>query len=377
MFSLKVDDEIELRLQDLRYAEDFFRLIEQNRVHLGRFMDWESNHRTVENTIEYIKAERINFAKRKLITAQIIYHGEIAGNCGLTIHSWTAGHAEVGYWLGEAYTGKGIASRATKALTDYAFNVLGLHKVILRIITENEKSIALAERLRFKFEGIQIQQAYVHGKHHDMAIYYALADGWQSDTVTEFSYRVDEHIEICLLQPHHAQDLYAVVDANRDYLRAWLPWAKDATLESIEDFIESALQQYEDYDGLQCSILYDGEICGAIGYHYWDLGDGKSEIGYWLAEKFTGKGIMTKAVRALVDYAFAVLELHRIEIGTAVGNRKSSAIPERLGFTHEGIIRSGTEVEGQLTDLNMYAILRHEWKSFDLTPNPSSSDEWF
>jgi ribosomal-protein-serine acetyltransferase len=114
---------------------------------------------------------------------------------------------------------------------------------------------------------------------------------------------------------------------------------------------------------LQCSIWIDGEICGAIGYHYWDLRNGKTEIGYWLAKNYTGKGIMTKAVRALVDYAFNVLGLHRIEIATAVGNEKSAAIPVRLGFIHEGVIRSGTKQQGEFVDLKMYAILSHEWKA--------------
>jgi len=363
MFSLKVDDEIELRLHDIRYAEDFFSLIDQNRARLSEFMDWESNHQSVENTVDYIRSEREKFAQRKMINTQILYQGEIAGSCGLMIHNWASGFGEVGYWLGDAFTGKGIVTRAAKALTDYGFNVLGLHKIILRIITGNKNSIAVANRLGFKLEGIQIQQAFVHNKHHDMAIYYMLENEWQSDNTSEFRYRIDEHIELQVNQAHHAEALYALIDANREYLNAWLPWANDATLKSIEDFIESGLEQYGDYDGFQCSILYDGEICGSIGYHYWDLLDEKAEIGYWLAKNFTSKGIMTKAVRAFIDYAFTVIGLHRVEIGTAVGNTKSSAIPERLGFTHEGIIRHGTLVNSQLVDLNMYGLLRHEWES--------------
>lgn len=363
MFSLTVDDEIELRLHDVRYAEEFFSLIVQNRAHLGEFMDWESNHQAVDNTIDYIKSERRNFANRKLITTQIIYKGEFAGSCGLIIHNWAAGHGEVGYWLGEAFTGKGIITRAAKALTDYAFNVLGLHKIVLRIIPENTNSIAVAKRLGFKFEGVQIHQSYVHRQHHDFAIYYVLGDEWDSDNTSEFTYRIDEHIELQLNQPHHAEAIFAVVQANREHLQKWMPWVDEATLESTQDFIESGLDQYGDYDGFQCSVLYDGEICGAIGYHYWDVSRGKAEIGYWLAKNFMGKGIMTKAVQALIDYAFKVIGLHRIEIGTAVGNEKSSAIPERLGFTHEGVLRSGTLVQEEFADLNMYGILIHEWKA--------------
>lgn len=56
---------------------------------------------------------------------------------------------------------------------------------------------------------------------------------------------------------------------------------------------------------------------------------------YWLAEDFQGRGIMSDTLRVVIEYVFAELELHRIEITCAVGNDKSSALPKKLGFTFE------------------------------------------
>jgi ribosomal-protein-serine acetyltransferase len=62
-------------------------------------------------------------------------------------------------------------------------------------------------------------------------------------------------------------------------------------------------------------------------------------IGYWLAEDYQGRGIMTDCVRMLVDFCFNELDLNRVYITCGFGNKKSRAIPELLGFVQEGILQ--------------------------------------
>jgi ribosomal-protein-serine acetyltransferase len=84
-------------------------------------------------------------------------------------------------------------------------------------------------------------------------------------------------------------------------------------------------------------------------------------IGYWLDEKYVGKGIMTKACIEFINYAFDVYKLNRVEIRCAEDNLKSRAIPERLGFTKEGIIRDGELLNDGYTNCIIYGLLRREW----------------
>ena len=139
MFVLQVDDEILLRLHDAYNVEGFFKLIDRNRAHLRQWMEWEKNHQmeweknhqTVDDSYRYVMTVREQFARREIINAQIYYRGEIAGSVGLIIQDWYTGYGEVGYWLGAEFTGKGIATRAARAMVNFAFNTLELHKLVI------------------------------------------------------------------------------------------------------------------------------------------------------------------------------------------------------------------------------------------------------
>jgi ribosomal-protein-serine acetyltransferase len=177
-----------------------------------------------------------------------------------------------------------------------------------------------------------------------------------------FSHKIDDDLELRLFEARHAEALCALVDANRDYLRAWLPWVDNT--QSVDDsraFIRRGLQRLADNNGFDAGIWIRGELVGGIGFHEWDFPDRKTEIGYWLAQNHTGKGVMTRAVAALLDYSFEALEFNRVVIQCAVDNVKSCAIPLRLGFTLEGVLRQSDMLNGQFLDMNVYSILRDEW----------------
>lgn len=179
-----------------------------------------------------------------------------------------------------------------------------------------------------------------------------------------FSLKVDNEIELGLFEVKQAPTLFALVDQNREYLREWLPWL-DATT-SVEDtktFIKGALQQFAENNGFQAGIWYKGELAGTIGFHYVHWVTGRTEIGYWLGKNHEGHGIMTRATRKLVEYAFNDLGLNRVEIRCATGNHKSRAIPERLGFTREGTLRQVFRNYDQLFDIVVYGMLAGEWGS--------------
>jgi ribosomal-protein-serine acetyltransferase len=185
-----------------------------------------------------------------------------------------------------------------------------------------------------------------------------------------FRFQVDDEIELRLLLAQHAEALYAVMDRNRDHLRPWLPWVD--TTNSPDDtraFIKGGLEQLAANNGCQMGIWVQGELVGAVGFHYWNWNNGRTEIGYWLAEGTQGRGIMTRVCRALIDYAFGELGLRRVEIRAAASNARSRAVPERLGFTLEGAIRQIEHIGTQWDDMVVYGLLAHEWQGGASTTN--------
>jgi ribosomal-protein-serine acetyltransferase len=107
--------------------------------------------------------------------------------------------------------------------------------------------------------------------------------------------------------------------------------------------------------------VLDGRIAGAIGFHRVDWINRSSSIGYWLAADAQGRGLMTAAVTALLDHAFHVWQLHRVIIEVIVGNERSQAIPERLGFRQEAILREAKLIRGRHEDTRLHAMLAPEW----------------
>jgi ribosomal-protein-serine acetyltransferase len=173
---------------------------------------------------------------------------------------------------------------------------------------------------------------------------------------------IDERLHLRPLEPGDAEPIYALVDADRRRLAEWLPWAAEQTLAATRTFIAESRAQQERDDGFQAVIVCDGEIAGIAGFHRIDRLNRATTIGYWLASRHEGEGVMTAAVRALIDHAFATWGLHRIAIEAAVENRRSRAIPERLGFTEEGVLREAELVGERFLDAVIYSLLAPEWE---------------
>lgn len=169
----------------------------------------------------------------------------------------------------------------------------------------------------------------------------------------------DSHLR--LLEEDDAQELHALIEANRAQLARWLPWAKSQSFEDTLGFIRNSRSQARENDGFQAAIVLDGGIFGMVGYPGVDWANRWTRVGYWLDEARQGRGIMTAAVRLLVDHALMVWQLNRVEIHISVENRRSRAIPERLGFREEGTLRQAQMVGGGYLDCVVYSTLAAEW----------------
>ncbi|MFC7063280.1 GNAT family N-acetyltransferase [Halobacillus seohaensis] len=177
-----------------------------------------------------------------------------------------------------------------------------------------------------------------------------------------FTLTIDNNLSLKLLEKGDAKELFALVDESRNYLREWLPWVD--SMKQEEDYvpiIEEWLKQFSLSDGFQVGIFYKRKLVGMTGFHGIDWSNRKTSIGYWLSEKYQGHGIITRSVKALIDYAFAEYNLNRVEIQCGVDNQKSRGIPESIGMTQEGVIREGEYLYDHYHDCIMYSILSKEW----------------
>ncbi len=174
---------------------------------------------------------------------------------------------------------------------------------------------------------------------------------------------VGDGITLARVRSEDAAEIFAVVDSCRDYLREWLRWVDSSrSVKDILAFVERSEKQYAEGKGFQACIRLNWKIVGVIGYVGVDRINQKTEIGYWIDEHHQGRGIVTKATRALTDYAFSEWNLNRVKISAGVENSRSRALAERLGFQFEGIARESEWVNGHFLDHARYAMLRRDWE---------------
>jgi ribosomal-protein-serine acetyltransferase len=98
-----------------------------------------------------------------------------------------------------------------------------------------------------------------------------------------------------------------------------------------------------------------------IGHIGIDWTHRSTALGYWLAEKHQARGFMTMACRAYVEHAFGKLGLNRVEIRAATENHRSRAVPERLGFKLEGVVRDAEWLYDRYVDHAVYGLLARDW----------------
>ena len=174
--------------------------------------------------------------------------------------------------------------------------------------------------------------------------------------------RQGAHLE--LLQTHHAIEIFNLIDANRAHLREWLPFV-DGTL-SVEDtkrFREAGAQRYARDGSFDMGIFDGGALAGVIGLHWIHMGNRSTSLGYWLGAEFTGRGLMTRSVNAVIEQCFVELNLNRVSSAAAVGNIGSNAVLARCGFQLEGISREPEWLYDHFVDHNLYGILQRDWQA--------------
>jgi RimJ/RimL family protein N-acetyltransferase len=171
------------------------------------------------------------------------------------------------------------------------------------------------------------------------------------------------------LRPYREADapaLWEAIDESRAALDVWMPWASEYrtpadALPSVRYLQARWLLREE----LTVGIFdrQSGRLLGGSGLARMDWVIRRFEIGYWVRTSAVGQGYATEATQVLTRFAFDQLGARRVEIRMDPRNARSRAVPERLGFTFEGCLRSAFRgVGGQVQDSLVFALLPDEFE---------------
>ena len=165
-----------------------------------------------------------------------------------------------------------------------------------------------------------------------------------------------------LVRARDARTLQRELLANRSWLQQW-----EATIPGgVATFdmrvsIRRLLQQYRDGGGYPYVMECDGEIAGQL--NIWGVARGSlssATIGYWVSERFAGRGITPTAVAMATDTAFEQFGLHRMEICIRPENRASLRVVQKLGFRYEGVRRRYIHIDGDWRDHLAFALVKED-----------------
>ena len=156
-------------------------------------------------------------------------------------------------------------------------------------------------------------------------------------------------------------DFYAVY-SNPEVMRYWST-PPLANKEAASKLINEILEDVERHEILKWGIAMqpDDKLIGSVTLFHMDFTHRRAEIGYALGRAHWGNGYMQEALRAVLNYAFETLNLHRIEADVDPRNDGSVRTLERLGFQREGYLRERWQVNGEIQDAFFYGLLRPDW----------------
>ena len=144
----------------------------------------------------------------------------------------------------------------------------------------------------------------------------------------------------------------------QDNLRDGLPYPY--TEQDGADYI-SAMLSADENETFAFAITVDEKVVGSIGvFRQGNIHRQTAELGYYIAEEYWGKGIMTEAVNQICEYVFEKSDIVRIYAEPFAYNAASCRVLEKAGFQYEGTLRSNAVKNGKVIDMKMYSLLKCE-----------------
>jgi RimJ/RimL family protein N-acetyltransferase len=167
------------------------------------------------------------------------------------------------------------------------------------------------------------------------------------------------------LEPWQAEEFLAHLDRARDHIAPWVgPSFVAGDLDSARDVLQRyADAKAQDGGGIH-GIWLEETLVGGVMFVSLDTARGVCELGCWLEPSAEGRGLITRAVGVLIDWAVRARGIRRLEWQTLAANEPSVRVARRLGMRRDGVMREavpGRNGSAERADLEVWSLLADEW----------------
>ncbi|MET8147693.1 GNAT family protein [Actinoplanes sp. NPDC049668] len=177
-----------------------------------------------------------------------------------------------------------------------------------------------------------------------------------------FAIDLGDGAELRPLEPWQVPEFLAHMDRARASVDPWIPWAGVSTDLTTAS---ATLQRYADMMARDAGRLYgiwlDGTLVGGTMFVDFNVKDGNCEIGCWLEPAGTGRGLITKAVARLIDWAIVDRGIYRVQWHCRPDNTASSNVARRLGMRVDGVLRGEYLYKGVRYDTEVWSLIAPDW----------------
>lgn len=182
---------------------------------------------------------------------------------------------------------------------------------------------------------------------------------------SQYTYMPDLNTERLRLRQLTMRDAADIYRYSRDpEVARHVLWDAHRSIGDSRAYLRYMIRRYRAHEPASWGIEYKatGEIIGTIGFMWIQTDNNAAEVGYSLARDYWNRGIMTEALRAVIDYGFNRLNLNRIEAQHETTNPASGAVMRKCRMVKEGTLRGRLYNKGRYVDVDLYAILRRDYK---------------
>jgi ribosomal-protein-serine acetyltransferase len=180
MFEKKVSDDIKLVLADPIYSAPLYQLINTSREHLSKWLNWLDNVIQESDSEAYLTKSLHEFANRISLNCLLFHQEQLCGVISYNTLSKMNHSAIIGYWLGQAFQGKGIIRQSLSSILEIGFDSFNLNKITIRVASTNIRSLAIPKAFHFEHEGTSRAEEFINGQYQDLEVFSLLKENWES-----------------------------------------------------------------------------------------------------------------------------------------------------------------------------------------------------
>jgi ribosomal-protein-serine acetyltransferase len=178
-----------------------------------------------------------------------------------------------------------------------------------------------------------------------------------------FRIPVRPDLDLQLAVYSHAEPVFDWWKRTATISRGGCPgWTMTQSAVDIAEWIRAELEQFARNEGWHAVLWHEDGVAGAVGFKPVEWSSMRVEMGYWLAERYQGRGLVTGGCACRGGLRVSEWRLNRVEIRCAVENHRSAGVPLGWDLTEEGVLRQAFRVRDEYQDLRMFAMLRERWK---------------